>query len=58
MHMKMTSAEANKLIKQLRDQIRLLESQEKNLISSIAATCINLLGYEAPADYDSSVLQH
>ena len=26
-------------------------------ISSIAATCINLLGYEAPADYDSSVLQ-
>ncbi len=27
-------------------------------ISSIAATCINLLGYEAPADYDSSVLQH
>lgn len=27
-------------------------------ISSIAATCINLLGYEAPADYDSSVLNH
>jgi len=27
-------------------------------ISSIAATCINLLGYEAPADYDASVLQH
>ncbi len=27
-------------------------------ISSIAATCINLLGYDAPADYDSSVLQH
>ena len=26
-------------------------------ISSIAATCINLLGYEAPEDYDSSVLQ-
>ena len=26
-------------------------------ISSIAATCINLLGYEAPADYDSSVIQ-
>lgn len=25
-------------------------------ISSIAATCINLLGYEAPADYDPSVL--
>lgn len=25
-------------------------------ISSIAATCINLLGYEAPADYDKSVL--
>ena len=27
-------------------------------ISSIAATCINLLGYDAPVDYDSSVLQH
>ncbi len=27
-------------------------------ISSIAATCINLLGYEAPADYDPSVLVH
>ena len=27
-------------------------------ISSIAATCINLLGFDAPADYDSSVLQH
>lgn len=25
-------------------------------ISSIAASCINLLGYEAPADYDKSVL--
>lgn len=25
-------------------------------ISSLAATCINLLGYEAPADYDKSVL--
>ncbi|NLZ64343.1 MAG: 2,3-bisphosphoglycerate-independent phosphoglycerate mutase [Lentisphaerae bacterium] len=26
-------------------------------ISSIAATCLNLLGYEAPADYDRSVIQ-
>ena len=26
-------------------------------ISSLAATCLNLLGYEAPADYDPSVLQ-
>lgn len=25
-------------------------------ISAIAATCINLLGYEAPADYDASVI--
>jgi 2,3-bisphosphoglycerate-independent phosphoglycerate mutase len=25
-------------------------------ISSLAATCLNLLGFEAPADYDSSVL--
>ncbi len=27
-------------------------------ISSIAATIMNLLGYEAPADYDPSVLKH
>ncbi|MDC7233093.1 MAG: 2,3-bisphosphoglycerate-independent phosphoglycerate mutase, partial [Spirochaetales bacterium] len=26
-------------------------------ISSVAATTINLLGYEAPADYDASVLE-
>jgi len=26
-------------------------------ISSLAATCIELLGFEAPADYDKSVLQ-
>jgi 2,3-bisphosphoglycerate-independent phosphoglycerate mutase len=26
-------------------------------ISSLAATCIELLGYVAPADYDQSVLQ-
>ena len=26
-------------------------------ISSIAATCINFLGYEAPADYDKSLIQ-
>ena len=25
-------------------------------ISSVAATCLNLLGYEAPADYDSSLI--
>jgi 2,3-bisphosphoglycerate-independent phosphoglycerate mutase len=27
-------------------------------ISSLAATCMNLLGFEAPADYDPSVLTH
>ncbi|MGI6356206.1 MAG: 2,3-bisphosphoglycerate-independent phosphoglycerate mutase [Lentisphaerae bacterium] len=27
-------------------------------ISAIAATCMNLLGYEAPADYDPGVLEH
>ena len=25
-------------------------------ISSVTATCLNLLGFEAPADYDESVL--
>lgn len=27
-------------------------------ISSVAATCMNLLGYEAPSDYDPSVIEH
>jgi 2,3-bisphosphoglycerate-independent phosphoglycerate mutase len=26
-------------------------------ISSLAATCLNLLGYEAPEDYDPSLLK-
>ena len=26
-------------------------------ISSLAATCINLLGYEAPDDYDASIVK-
>ncbi len=33
------------------------ELRENLGISSLAATCMNLLGYEAPADYDLSVLQ-
>lgn len=36
--MKLTSAEANKLIKQLRDEIALIEAQEKNAYRFVAAT--------------------
>ena len=36
--MKLTSAEANKLIKQIRDEITLIETQEKNGYRFVAAT--------------------
>ena len=36
--MKLTSAEANKLIKQIRDEITLMETQEKNGYRFVAAT--------------------
>ena len=40
--MKVTSAEANKLIRQLRDQIRMIRQKETSLISFIAATTENV----------------
>ena len=40
--MKVTSAEANKMIRQLRDQKELLFTQEKNVISFVAATTENV----------------
>ena len=40
--MKLTSAEANKMIRALRDQHRLLLMQEENVVSFIAATTENL----------------
>ena len=52
--MKMTSAEANKMIKQLRDQYRLLESQERNLISFIAATTENIEDVRPAYSYEDT----
>ena len=40
--MKLTSAEANKMIRALKDQYRLLFSQEENVVSFIAATTENV----------------
>ena len=56
--MKMTSAEANKLIKQLKDQIRLLESQEKNLISFIAATSENVEEVRPAYSYEETAAKY
>ena len=40
--MKLTSAEANKMIRSLKDQHRLLILQEENVVSFIAATTENI----------------
>ena len=49
--MKVTSAEANKLIKQLKDQYRLLYTQEGNVVSFIAATSENIEDVRPQYDY-------
>ena len=49
--MKVTSAEANKLIKQLKDQYRMLYTQEGNVVSFIAATTENIEDVRPPYDY-------
>ena len=56
--MKMTSAQANKLIKQLRDQRRLLESQESNLISFIAATTENVEEVRPAYSYEQTAAKY
>ena len=50
--MKMTSSEAVKTIKQLRDQYKLLESQENNVISFVAATTENIEDVRPPYSYE------
>ena len=40
--MKLTSSEANKMIRQLKDQYRMLYTQESNVVSFIAATTENI----------------
>ena len=56
--MKMTSAEANKMIKQLRDQYRLLESQERNLISFVAATTENVEEVRPAYSYEDTAAKY
>ena len=56
--MKMTSAEANKLIKQLKDEYRLLELQEKNLISFIAATTENVEEVRPAYSYEETAAKY
>ncbi len=55
---KMTAAQANKRIKQLKDQIRLLESQEKNLISFIAATTENVEEVRPAYSYEETAARY
>ena len=49
--MKITSAEANKMIRQLKDQYRMLYTQEGNVVSFIAATTENIEDVRPPYDY-------
>lgn len=52
--MKLTSAEANKMIRSLRDQHRLLLLQEENVVSFIAATTENLEEVRPPYSYEET----
>lgn len=52
--MKLTSAEANKMIRALKDQYRLLSSQENNVISFIAATTENVDEVRPPYNYEET----
>lgn len=54
MDMKLTSAEANKMIRALKDQYRLLSSQENNVISFIAATTENVDEVRPPYNYEET----
>ena len=56
--MEMTSAQANKLIKQLKDHIRLLESQERNLTSFIAATTENVEEVRPAYSYEETAARY
>ena len=52
--MKLTSAEANKMINQLRDEYRLILDQESNVVSFIAATTENIEDARPPYDYQET----
>ena len=52
--MKITSAEANKMIRQLKDQYRLLYTQESNVVSFIAATTENIEDVRPTYSYEET----
>ena len=56
--MKLTSAEANKMIRQLKDQAHLLLTQEANLISFIAATTENVEEVRPPYSYEDTAAKY
>ena len=56
--MKITSAEANKMIRQLRDQYRLLYTQESNVVSFVAATTENIEDVRPAYDYVETAAQY
>lgn len=56
--MKMTSAEASKMIKQLRDQIQLLRRQEASVLSFIAATTENVEDVRPAYSYEETAARY
>lgn len=56
--MKLTSAEANKMIRALKDQHRLLALQEDNILSFIAATTENVDEVRPPYSYEETVAKY
>ena len=56
--MKMTSAEANKMVKQLRDQIHLLRRQEASVLFFIAATTENVEDVRPAYSYEETAARY
>ena len=56
--MKLTSAEANKMIRALKDQHRLLALQEDNVLSFIAATTENVDEVRPPYSYEETAAKY
>ena len=56
--MKLTSAEANKMIRALKDQYRLLFSQEENVVSFIAATTENVEEVRPSYSYEETAAKY
>lgn len=56
--MKMTSAEASKLIRQLKDQINLLRRQEAGVLSFVAATTENVEEVRPAYSYEETVAKY